>query len=134
MNGKSKLHKLDPFLDQNELLRVGGRIQIANLSDLAKHPIVLTRKDHITELVIFRFHAKVQHQGWGMTTNEIMSNGFWIIGCSSALASLILQCVTCRRLRSFSQEQKVTDLPSDRLEPSPFTYCTADLFGPWYIK
>lgn len=135
LNGKSQLHKLDPFLDQNEVLRVGGRIQNSEFPDAIKHPIVLPRKSHITELVIYHFHAKVQHQGRGITTNEIRSNGFWIVGCSSAVSSLILHCVTCRRLRSFPQEQKMADLPSDRVEPSPpFTYCAVDLFGPWYIK
>ena len=29
----------------------------------------------------------------------------------------------------------MADLPSGRLESAPlFTYCTVDLFGPWYIK
>lgn len=33
------------------------------------------------------------------------------------------------------QEQKMADLPEDRLEPAPpFTFCAVDYFGPWYIK
>ena len=33
------------------------------------------------------------------------------------------------------QEQKMSDLPEDRLEPSPpFTYCAVDLFGPFIVK
>ena len=135
LNGKSQLYKLDPFLDQNGLLRVGGRIQNAELSDFIRHPVVLPRKSHVTDLVIYHFHAIVQHQGRGITINEIRSNGFWIVGCSSAVSSLILSCFLCRRLRGSLQGQKMANLPSDRLEPAPpFTYCAVDLFGPWYIK
>lgn len=135
LNGKSQLFKLDPFLDQNGLLRVGGRLQNAELSDFVKHPIVLPRRSHITDLVIRPFHAIVQHQGRGITTNEIRSNGFWIVGCSFAVSSVILNCVICSGLRGSLQDQKMAGLPSDRLEPSPpFTFCAVDLFGPWYIK
>ena len=135
LNGKSQLHKLDPFLDQNGLLRVGSRLQNAELSDLVKHPVVLPRKSHITDLVIRHFHCNVLHQGRGITTQEIRTNGFWIVGCSLAVSSFILNCVLCRRLRGSTQGQKMADLPSDRLKPSPpFTFCAVDLFGPWFIK
>lgn len=47
----------------------------------------------------------------------------------------IHQCVTCRRLRAKVQQQKMADLPADRLTSTPpFTYCEVDYFGPWYVK
>ena len=70
-----------------------------------------------------------------MTANEIRSNGFWIVGCSSALAHYIKQYVFCRKLRGGVLHQKMADLPEDRLEPvPPFTYCGVDFLGPWAIK
>lgn len=70
-----------------------------------------------------------------MTTNEIRANGYWIIGCSSAVYSQISKCVKCRRLRAYTQVQRMSDLPADRLtDEAPFTYSAVDFFGPWYIR
>ena len=70
-----------------------------------------------------------------MSLNEIRSNGFWVIGGTSAVAYVISKCVSCRKLRGAAQEQKMSDLPEDRLESSPpFTYCAVDYCGPWHVK
>ena len=50
-------------------------------------------------------------------------------------ATFQLKCVKCRKLRAGPQQQKMADLPVDRLEPSPpFTYSAVDFFGPWLVK
>ena len=131
----STLYRLDPFLDRHGVLRVGGRTQQASLAEDIKHPVILPREGHVTELVIKNFHEKTQHQGRGFTLNEIRSSGYWITGCSGAVSSFIKNCVTCQTLRAKVQDQKMADLPEDRLEPSPpFSYCGVDFFGPWYVK
>ena len=67
--------------------------------------------------------------------NEIRSNGYWIVGCSSVVSAHIFRCVQCRCMHSHTQEQKMADLPEDRVEPSaPFTYCGVDCFGPFHVK
>ena len=135
MKATGSLYRLDPFLDQDGVLRVGGRIQRGHFTDDTKFPVILPRKGHITSLIIKYFHEKVQHQGRSMSVNEIRGNGYWVIGGTSAVASKIANCVTCRELRGTVQEQKMSDLPGDRLKPAPpFTYCAVDCCGPWYIK
>ena len=54
-----------------------------------------------------------------MTTNEIRQGGFWIIGCSSAVHTFISKCVICRKFRGKIQEQKLSDMPTDRIQPEP---------------
>ncbi|XP_027045048.1 uncharacterized protein LOC113672905, partial [Pocillopora damicornis] len=135
MKAMSSLYRLDPFIDHDGVLRVGGRIQRGNFTDKTKFPVILPRKGDVTGLIIKHYHEKVQHEGRGMSLNEIRANGFWVIGGTSAVASKIANCVTCRKLRGAVQEQKMSDLPEDRLEPAPpFTYCAVDYCGPWYIK
>ena len=70
-----------------------------------------------------------------MTLNELRINGYWIIGGSSAVGYHIANCVVCQKCRGKVQEQKMANLPTDRMESeAPFTYCGVDYFGPWHIK
>ena len=135
MKKSSSLYRLDPFIDGEGLLRVGGRIRNADLPDDVKHPYILPRKSHVTELIVRHYHQQVKHQGRGINHGAIRSSGIWIIGGASVVAHHISKCVTCRKLRSAPCEQKMANLPTDCLEPSPpFTYTATDYFGPWLVK
>ena len=107
---QSSLHKLDPFLDSQGILRVGGRLRNASLPFEIKFPVILPRRSHVTTLIIRYFHEKIKHQGHGMTLNEIRANGYWIVGGTSAVGSYIWSCVVCRKMRSAVIEQKMADL------------------------
>ena len=86
-------------------------------------------------LIVKHFHERTHHQGKGMTLNEVGSNGFWVVSGPSVVANTISSCVKCQRLRGAVQEQRMSDLPEDSLEPTPsFTYCAVDYFGPFIIK
>ncbi len=114
---------------------MGGRLTQAELHPHVKHPAILPKVHHVSRLLIKHFHEKVQHQGRGMTLNEIRSNGIWILGCSSEVSSLIYKCIKCRKLRKCNQEQKMADLPPERMETTPpFTYSGMDCFGTFYVK
>ncbi|KAK6181756.1 hypothetical protein SNE40_009545 [Patella caerulea] len=71
----SSLFRLDPFLDKNGLIRVGGRIQRANIPHELKHPVIIPSKSHLTKLLITHYHQKVNHMGRGITHNELRQNG-----------------------------------------------------------
>ena len=131
----NRLEKLDPFIDDDGLLRVGGRLKRANLIYDVKHPIILPRHGHLVELLIRYCHKCTAHQGRGFTINELRIRGYWILGCSRAVSSLVYKCVTCRKLRGKPQSQKMSDLPEDRTESCPpFTHCGLDCFGPFVVK
>ena len=105
------------------------------MSESVKHPSILPRKSHITELIIQDCHHAIKHQGSGMTHNELRQRGYWMIGGTSAVGCFISKCTICRRFRAPPQVQKMADLPKDRTESvPPFTYSAVDYFGPFLIK
>ena len=131
----SSLRKLDPFIDAFGIIRVGGRIRNSTLDESIKHPAILPRKGHLTIAIIRWFHLKVEHSGRNMTLNELRVNGYWVINGCSIIRSLISKCVGCRHLRGRTGEQKMANLPEERMsEAPPFTYSGADMFGPFVIK
>ena len=73
MQKNSNLYTLDPFLDENGVLRVGGHLKHADLSTAVKYPAILPRKGHMTDLIISHCHDSVEHQGREMTQqNQIL--------------------------------------------------------------
>ena len=67
MMRSSSLYKLDPFLDEDGLLRVGGRLRQSSAPYEVKHPVILPRKGHVTTLILCHYHKSVQHQGRDIT-------------------------------------------------------------------
>ena len=131
----SSLRTLDPVLDSDGIMRVGGRIRRANLSVTLRNPIVLPKSSHITSLIISHVHERTHHGGRGMTLNELRASGYWIVSGNAMVRKFISKCVRCRYLRGSHGEQKMADLPKSRVEPAPpFTYCGVDFFGPWHVQ
>ena len=135
LKNSSPLYRLDPFVDNQGMLRVGGRIKAASISEDVKHPVILPREGHVSWLIARCLHETANHQGRGFTLNEIRASGYWIIGCSALVSKVIDACTTCKKLRARTVEQKMADLPRDRVTPSPaFTNCAGDYSGPFYVK
>jgi hypothetical protein len=131
----SKISPLDPFLDQKDILRVGGRLSRASMSYEVKHPVLIPRGSHLGKLIIGHHHQRVGHSGRGMTLNSIRQAGLWVVNARSAVAAYIMKCVDCRKLRGAPCLQRMSDLPVDRLESvAPFTHSAVDYFGPFTVK
>ncbi|XP_038153297.1 uncharacterized protein LOC119791326 [Cyprinodon tularosa] len=131
----SPLRMLDPFIDEDGLLRVGGRIQASQLGYEEKRPLIIPGMHHVASLLVKHHHVETQHQGRQFTEGAVRSAGYWIVGAKRCVSSLIFKCITCRKLRGTCAVQKMADLPPDRLsmEP-PFTNVGIDAFGPWTIS
>lgn len=134
LRNNSQLLRLNPFLDEDGILRVGGRIRKSDLGHYEKMPVIIPKKSHIAVLLVRHFHQKTYHQGRHFTEGEVRRNGFWVIGVKRLIANVLRDCVTCCKLRRQTAEQKMADLPEDRLTPSPpFTYVGVDMFGPFSV-
>ena len=132
---KSSIYLLDPYMDENGLLRIGGRLRCSTiLQDESRHPVLLPYKHHVTTSIIQCYHHKLGHAGRNHTFTSIREK-FWIIKGNSAVRGIIGKCVKCRKLHHPVTEQKMADLPEDRVNPSPpFTVTGCDAFGPYIVK
>ncbi|XP_060064401.1 uncharacterized protein LOC132544769 [Ylistrum balloti] len=130
----SSLMKLCPSLGPDGLLRVGGRLDMSDLGEGVKHPVLIPGSHQIASVIIRHFHESVAHQGRHFTEGAVRAAGFWVTGGKRLISLLIHRCVKCRRLRSRPCTQRMADLPLDRVVPSPpFSFVGVDVFGPWEV-
>lgn len=127
----SSFMKLDPFL-QNGYLRVGRRLHQAALPEHTKHPAILAKDHYITALIIRNAHEDIGHSGRNHTLARLRQR-VWICRGNAAVRSVLSKCVKCRKSQAAVSEQKMANLPSDRLLPDrpPFTNVGVDYFGPF---
>lgn len=136
LNKDTSISTLAPFLDENGLMCVGGRLNKAAgiLPSKEINPIILPKNSHISVLLIRHFHEQVKHQGRLFTEGALRTAGYWILGGKRMISSFIHTCVTCRKLRRGLETQMMADLPEDRITPGPaFTSVGIDVFGPWEV-
>ena len=135
LDRRNKISRLDPFLDKDGSIRVGGRLDKCFINSNCKHPILLPKDGKVTSLITQHHHKMASHGGCSITLNQIRGSGYWIVGENSAVKNFIFRCVDCRRLRGRFVEQKMVDLNVCRLtEVSPFIHCGVDTFGPFIVK
>lgn len=128
-----KLAKLHPIL-VNGLLRVGGRLGNAPISDHAKHPIIIP-KGHFSDLLIQHHHRINGHVGPGHTWAVIRQH-YWIVSGSVEIKRNLSSCMKCRKRTAKCCEQVMADLPKARVTPGnpPFHCVGVDYFGPLVVK
>ena len=100
-----------------------------------KFPILIPHKSSLTSLLIRLYHQAVKHQGRHITLSVIRKAGYFIHKASSSIRSVISNCVVCKKLRLPLTEQRMNDLPRDRLDVSPkFSNTGMDVFGPYLVS
>ena len=130
----SKLFKLNPIFD-GKLLRVGGRIRNASLPTDSINQLILPQRHAVTSMIIRNFHDSNGHVGPRHTLSGLRKK-YWIVNGIQACKSLINKCFGCRRLRQLPMQQRMADLPTERLTPDlpPFSNVGVDYFGPFLVK
>lgn len=130
----SSLKSLNPFIDTDGLLKVGGRLQAANITYNRKHPIILPKKNHLTQLLVSDYHSRNLHSGIQLTLSSLRQL-YWIIGARTTVRDYIHRCVTCVRHRKTSGAQMMGNLPQQRLASTrAFLTCGVDYAGPLILR
>ena len=131
---KDALSSLNPFLDSQELLRVGARVQLSNVSSVRRHPIILPSKHPVTKMIIHTEHLRLLHAGFTLTAASLSSR-YHIVGARKVIRSLVRACVVCNRVVARPQPQLLGQLPKERLSPRlVFEHVGVDYAGPLLIK
>ena len=130
----SHLNSLAIFLDKDEILRVGGRLDNSNLSFDAKHPILLPKGHKLTKMIFQHYHLSNLHVG-PQTLLYLVRQRYWALGGKDIARKEVHNCVTCFRARPKEVSQIMAPLPKDRVLISPpFNKSGLDCCGPFYIK
>lgn len=128
------LQKLNPFVDPHGILRVGGRLSLAQMSFDKKHPILLPKKCNFTSRLIDHYHVLYLHAG-PRTLQSILSQKFWIVSARSIIRVRINKCISCFKVNPTVRQPAMGQLPRFRTE-NYHTFHTVglDIGGPFYVK
>ncbi|XP_065911201.1 uncharacterized protein [Dysidea avara] len=129
------VRQLRLFMDDRGLLRCGGRIHNAPLSELARFPYLLPQNNHLTTLIVYHTHVFLSHAGVGSTLTAIRQS-YWIPSGRQYVKKLLRQCTICRRHggRPYAALESAP-LPRVRVQDvPPFSITGVDFTGALYVK
>lgn len=131
---KNKLLQLTPFVDSNDIVRVGGRLGNSNYNFDKKHPIILDSKHHFTKLLMINEHIRLFHAGQQLLLASVRDK-YWPIGGRCLARQIVRQCIVCVRLRANTMQPIMGHLPEARTNAYfPFYSCGVDFAGPFMIS
>ncbi|XP_055633586.1 uncharacterized protein LOC129773936 [Toxorhynchites rutilus septentrionalis] len=133
VNSKSALKNLCPIL-KDGILRVGGRLRNATLSEDRKHPMILPARHPLTESIMSHYHLKHMHAGPQLLVACVREK-FWPLRIRNLARHTVHSCISCFRCRPSVVEQIMGDLPAERVTPTlPFLNTGVDLCGPFKFR
>lgn len=134
-NVSGPLKDLHPFLDQQGLLRVGGRLHHSDVPYSQKHPVILPKGSRITDLIISREHIRLLHAGPKLLLSRL-NEKYWLVNGLRQIKKVTHKCITCFRLKANAAKQLMGSLPEQRVTATskPFQRIGIDYCGPFQVK
>nr|CAI5820351.1 unnamed protein product [Callosobruchus analis] len=134
LDSTSKILALNPFLDEQGPLRVGGRLTNSELPFSRKHPLLLDSSHHLTKLIFVKAHKDLLHAGPQAMISHVRET-FWPISARNLAKFVVRQCVPCSRYAGKTIQPIMGDLPASRVTAAlPFIRTGVDYGGPILIK
>ena len=127
--------QLNLQLDKNGLIRCHGRFSNSDLTQGAKEPKLLPKKEYFTKLVVEHYHQKILHSGVSQTLAQTRQE-YWISQGRALIKKILKNCQICKKIEgSPFVMPEMPPLPRERVARSlPFEFTGLDYFGPLYIK
>lgn len=134
LKGSSNLRTLCPFLDPDGLLRVGGRLTNAPLTQDRKHPLILPSEHRITELILQEEHLRLLHAPPNLLLAQVRRK-FWPLRGRQLVKRTVRKCLTCAKARPMTINQVMAPLPPERVTPNQvFENVGIDNTGPILVR
>ena len=131
---QQELKHMSPFVDQQGIQRVGGRLDKAPIAYVTQHPIILSPSSDVTRLIVQDIHEGILHSGLNHTLNEFRMK-YWMPKARGTVKRLINGCIFCRNRRAQPTTPRMASLPEARFDQSrPFTAVGIDYFGPLQVR
>ncbi len=94
-------------------MRVGGRLQQADIPYQQKHPIILFRKAYLALMLVRHLHT-LNHHAVPTMTMDILSQRYYMSGARTLVKTVTHDCTTCRKqlARVVSTNGTITHFPS----------------------
>lgn len=113
----AQILSLNPFLDQQNIMRVGGRLKNSTLPFSQKHPMILPKKHNVVNALIRHAHITTCHGGNKAVEGWLRSR-FWIVSARNVVRLELHKCIRCFKFRAQPLRQLMGDLPATRVTPS----------------
>ncbi|KRX14238.1 hypothetical protein T07_4968 [Trichinella nelsoni] len=119
VENSSRLWPLNPYIDDNGILRVSGRLRHSDLPFHTKYPFLLSNQHTLVKL----------------SPSDAVLSAPEILDYESIVKRVIKESVTCRKENANPFLPKMSDLPRESVvEVSPFVNTGLDLAGPLYAR
>lgn len=130
----SKLSSLNPFLDNDGIIHVGGRLKHSDFPSEKKYPIILHSKHQLTKMIFEHEHALLLHPGPQLLLSCIREK-YWPVAGRNLARAVTRKCLRCFRFAPSSVEPLMGNLPRERTIPmNPFHVTGIDYAGPFLIR
>ncbi|XP_073986089.1 uncharacterized protein [Rhodnius prolixus] len=98
------------FLHTDGVLRVGGRLRLANLPEVSKHPALLPSQHPLTALIIQDAHISNLHVG-PAATHAFLRSRYWIVNGKNVVRRQLSACNKCFSIKPTSFNPPMGQLP-----------------------
>lgn len=118
---------------EDGVLCVGGHLSRPAIPMEAKHPIILAKDLHISDLLLRHVHLEVGHCGHNHMLSRLRKK-YWITGASAAIMRVLSPCHLSKT--EFSSNIPASGRLTCRKSYSrwPTTRFVVDYFGPFEVK
>ena len=130
---KSRLLKLSASRNYDSLVAIGGRLNISELPDVTKKPIVLSNDSHLSSLLVKNANHRILHGSIDLTIAHVRQC-FWILNVRDLVRKVLHNCVVCTRyaIQKHTHDGRFTLGTCHTTKP--FTHAGVDFAGPFELR